>query len=205
MRIGFDVDGVLAQFIPAYQKLFVKLTGQDLFLPNDATDPPTWHWPKLRGYTDEETRQALEAIGQDPTFWLNLEEERDAVQTVRVMLKELERKHDLYFVSNRHGERVKRQTEIWLFDHLGYPMRVPGVYPTVLIAGHRKKGEIAQALHLDVYIDDNYDNVCDCAEKSPATRTYLLNRSYNLYGEDNPLVVRVNTVGEMLDHELNNL
>lgn len=205
MRIGFDVDGVLAAFVPAYQQLFVTTTGRNSFTMGDHLNPPEWDWPTLRGYTKEETRVVWETIKSDPTFWLNLAPEQDAVQTVRVMLKELERKHDIYFVTSRPGERVKRQTEIWLFDHLGYPMRVPGVYPTVLIAGHRVKGHIAKSLNLDVYIDDNFDNVQDCAEHAPNTRTYLLSRRYNQMADLDPLVVRVETIGEMFDHELSNL
>ncbi len=66
------------------------------------------------------------------------------------------------------------------------------------------KGLIAQSLRLDVYIDDNYDNVRSVALCSPLTRNYLLDRAYNRLGEPDG-VVRVGTVGEMFTAELDRL
>lgn len=203
MRIGFDIDGVLAEFIPAYQTLWIKHSGGvDLFHPNDVLDPPCWDWPQFRGYSPDLMKPVWDEIKSDPTFWLNLQPERSgACGTLATMLKTLERNHEVYFITSRSGIRVKRQTEIWLYDHLVYPMRAPGVYPSVLIVGHRVKGQVAKALNLDAYIDDNFDNVHDCATQSSGTRTYLLCRAYNR-GAEISGVIRVNTLGEMFDNEI---
>ena len=211
MRIGLDIDGVLADFVPVYQALFVSLTGRNAFEPGDNVDPPVWDWPTLRGYTDEETSAVWKVITSDLAFWLKLQPHSQNTHTLRAMLKELERRHEVYFVTSRPGERSKRQTEIWLYEQLAYPMRVPNVYPTVLIVGSRAKGRIAKALKLDVYIDDNFDNVMDCATEAPTTRTYLLNRRYNRQDEQGramipaPGIRRVDTLGQMFDAELVNL
>jgi len=204
MTIGFDVDGVLADFVRGYQSLFVKITGRNAFEPGDDVDPPTWDWPSLRGYTKEETSAVWDAIRQDPTFWLNLEAERSgACSTLSTLLPTLERKHSVYFITSRVGDRVKRQTEIWLDDHLAYSMRAPGFWPTVVIVGHRVKGQVANALKLDAYIDDNLDNAKDCARDAAMISTYLLNRAYNQSTEDKCYSYRrINTVGEMFDAEI---
>ena len=177
LRIGFDIDGVLANFVRSYQKLFIRLTGEDRFLPGDIEDPPCWDWPTLRGYTEEQTALVWGAIKTDPAFWLNLEPTSD-VGLLRLLIRQLERKHDVYYVTSRVGERAKRQSELWLFSQLRYPLSVgPEVWPTVLISS--EKGECCHALKLDVYVDDNFDNVVDCLKKSVHTRTYLLEKRYN--------------------------
>jgi uncharacterized HAD superfamily protein len=132
----------------------------------------------------------------------------DSLGTLDLMVRDLEAFHEVYYITSRPGFRVKQQTEMWLQRHMS-AYRAWQHNPTVLIVGHRVKGETAKALGLDCYIDDNLDNVNDCGRVSPTTRTYLLDRSYNQAGmgeeELDPLVIRVKTLGEMFDHELGNL
>lgn len=202
MRIGFDIDGVLANFVKAYQHLCVQVTGKDLFVPSDVYDPPCWDWPQFRGYTDAEVSTVWAIIKRDDTFWLNLEPHENNVSALSAVLLDLERKHDVYYVTSRVGVGAKRQTKLWLMDHLRYHARCR-TEPTVLIS--REKGKIAHALKLDAFLDDNWDNVVDVVNTSPATRTYLLNRSYNTRGAisvGNQHYTRVDTLGQMLDKEI---
>lgn len=204
MRIGFDVDGVLANFILSYQRLTVQLSGRDIFLPGDDVDPPCWDWPQFRGYTNEEVKRVWDSIKANPTFWLNLEPMAD-VATLQTMITSLELHHEVYFVTSRVGTRVKRQSEVWLFDHLNYYFNVKNVWPTVLITA--AKGDVARALKLDVYVDDNRDNAIDVGTKSPTTQNYLLSRHYNdnLGLDAGQPYHRVKTLGEVFDCELHRL
>lgn len=199
MRIGFDIDGVLANFVKHYQELTVAVTGNDLFHVGDLTNPPCWDWPELRGYTKEEMSLVWGHIKRDETFWLNLPSIEENVDALGLMLRDLEMKHEVYYVTSRVGVNVKRQTKLWLIDKLRYLGRVHSE-PTVLISG--EKGEIAHALKLDAYIDDNYDNVRDVVQQSPATTTYLLNRSYNEAFTQGIGHIRVPALAAMLDAEI---
>jgi hypothetical protein len=140
--------------------------------------------------------------------------------TLRTMLPDLERNHEVYYLTTRLGQRPKRQTEIWLIEHLRYLASPPlrNVYPTVGVAAYRQKGYLVRGLGLEVFVDDNLDNVNDIASATtpehpplkegdlippPTCRIYLLNRAYNKNaGELNPYIVRVDSLGEMFDKEI---
>lgn len=212
MRIGFDVDGVLANFSANYAPLLAEVAGRNLFLPGDIENPPCWLWDEYRGYTKAETRATWDVVKASGRFWLDLPPLNGA-STLAMVLPDLQRNHDIYFVTNRMGLDAKWQTEAWLKLHVGVDT------PTVLVSA--QKGLIAAGLKLDCYVDDNLDNANDVAEKTGpdpavATRTYLLDKSYNRSntrellgnfgnGPLDPHVMRVSTLGQFLDAELTNL
>lgn len=183
MRIGIDIDGVLADFVPDYQRLHVKLTGRDTFVEGDNIDPPTWHWPALRGYTPAETSTVWATIMADPNFWKRLVPMRHNIDSLSRVYRGLgEAGHEVYFVTTRIGILAKQQTEMWLRQWVVGFGAPGGPEVTVLIARFGQKGLIAKGLGLDCFIDDNYDNCVEVVRDSPATRTYLLNRRYNAQG-----------------------
>lgn len=188
-RIGFDVDGVLADFCPTYQQLFVDLTGRDTFQPGDSTHPPSWNWPTDRGYTDEETSAVWAAIKARSDFWLNLPA-LPGLSTLQRNFADLDRDGEVYFITSRVGDDVKWQSECWLQTHL-----CASRTPTVLISS--EKGLSCAALKLDAYIDDNFDNIQSVLRDSPKTRAYLLDRPYNRLARG-VLPRRVFSVEEML-------
>jgi 5'(3')-deoxyribonucleotidase len=205
MRIGFDIDGVFANFVASYRVWLVQQTGKDLFPPSPLSRWDSWDWDLEVGYTNEERGRTFKAIAESPSFWYGLEPHLDSTETMWMLLHELEHKHDIYFVTNRAGETAKRQTEAWLLKLLPYYKLA--LSPTVLISSH--KGLVAAALKLDCYVDDNLDNILSVLSESPKTRAYLLNRAYNAgnatirFGEPNERVAtRINTLGEMFDAEL---
>lgn len=202
VRLGIDCDGVLADFAAAYVARYIRITGRNLFHPGDAEDAPCWNWDLYRGYTKEEQTAVWASIVADKAgFWRSLEPLEGAA-TLRLCIEDLERRHDVYFVTSRVGAGAKRESETWLRRHVGIE------HPTVLISS--KKGMCAAALKLDAYIDDNYDNAMDVAMARPECKVFLLNKRYNTIGgpelpvETTPplpdRVRRVGSVGQMLDY-----
>jgi 5'(3')-deoxyribonucleotidase len=207
MRIGFDVDGVLADFITAYQKLVVKFAGVDLFRPGDNVNPPVWDWPEHRGYSKDVTRRVWKhIIEEDPRFWANLGTVEGA-RTLAFAYYDLVQRHDLYFITSRPSNfGAKRQTEEWLERRIGVRN------PTVLISS--EKGKCCDALKLDAYIDDYAVNIEACVstrisqieqakakgvEPTP-TKVFCLDRNYNSEVPQSEHIIHVKTVGQMLDY-----
>lgn len=198
MRIGFDIDGVLASFESQMVPLLVSFTGRNLF-PPDFTDiangPPVWDWIQLVGYTAAEEEKAWKAVTSGHLFWTTLEP-LPGMTTLQHHWRELERRHSVYFVTNRPGASAKHQTESWLQRYL-----LPyDSHPTVLISAH--KGLIARALGLDVYADDHTEYVWDVRIESPETRCYLLSRTHNQGATLPSSVKRIRTLSELFEHEL---
>jgi uncharacterized HAD superfamily protein len=220
VRIGFDIDGVLADFATDYQNLVIQVSGKNLFAPTDAMNPPCWDWPEYRGYTKETMKEVWGCIVPSNTFWYGLLPFADSIQTMTMLLRELEHRHDVYYVTSRPGATVKRQTEAWLMRYL--PYAESGLTPTVIISS--EKGLVARALKLDAYVDDNLDNIKGVLKESPKTRAYLLDKSYNLgaveevipssreiapgvpaYSFEVRRGIRIKSLGAMFDAEIANL
>lgn len=191
MRIGFDIDGVFAQFIPVYAALTIQFDGRDLFQPYDKINPPCWHFPQYRGYSDETMKQVWKYITESPTVWSNLEPYPDNTQALMEHIHAIEYYHDVYFITDRPGVTAKRQSELWVRKYLNY---YHPYNPTVLLC--KPKGFACRALNLDVYIDDNLDNVLNVQAEHTATRVYLLNKNYNQGDAKN--AIRVDSVRDML-------
>lgn len=172
MKIGIDVDGVLADFCSAYEALHVEVTGRNTFAPWELeAGPVTWNWPQVYGYTAEETKEVWTRIRESLTFNRILDYLPDADLLAQWwLITHDETEHDIYFVTARVGKTAKYQTQEWLYWLLGYT-------PTVLIA--HDKGAIAKALNLDRYIDDNWHNAFNTGTASPTTQVYLIDRAYN--------------------------
>lgn len=229
MRIGFDVDGVLAEFQAAYQDLVVKVTGRDMFLSNDKNNPPCWDWPQYRGYSNGEIQKVWMFILSNSRFWYDLETTRFArncASRLTTLFDNDNNAHEVYFITDRPGIKAKHQTERWLREWFDLDNATVIVTPD--------KGVAARLLKLDAYIDDKPANVNAVAaetrpkknkdylvmferlvkdgmsevqllevsrsiHKTPMTRTFLLTRSYNLNEVVDPSVQRVPRIQDFLD------
>lgn len=186
MRVGLDVDGVLADFNTQFVRTIIEVTGEDKFPPTNRY--PVWDYPEHFSYTPMQMSDVWTKIKNSTSFWRTLAPEASVDFSV------IERvsgwPHDVYFITSRPGVCAKLQTEAWLVDR--------GITnPTVLITSH--KGSACATLGIDAYIDDKTDNIQSVEHLSPGTRAYLLNCSYNATGQ---VQRRVESVSEFLKKEL---
>lgn len=187
--IGFDVDGVLADFTTPYRDLLVEVTGKDLF-PADypIANPPVWHFEKALGYTNKDLDRVWAAIRASGNFWGQARPLPGMSALKRVYDGGL-RRENFYFITARPGASAKRQTEVWLQNQ--------GILlPTVLMSA--AKGQCADALGLDYYIDDKLENYWDVETVAGGiTASSLLDYAHNRTPEMREH--RVASVQEFLD------
>ena len=184
-KLGFDMDGVLANFNDAYADLLNKHAGTDL-----TPTYHTWDWDKACGFSSEVRSKAWKEISTTD-FWFNLMPLDGALDALD-RLGELAESNDVYFITVRNGKEAKQQTEDWLFGH--------GInHPTVLISSEDKT-PIINGLKLDFYVDDKIDHIHRAhTNRLPQkfTQLYLVDRPYNS-GYDQGGITRVQDVHKAL-------
>lgn len=186
MRIGFDVDGVLADFNTSFIALVKKVTGRDLF--PEGYWPDTWDYPQSLGYTEAEVSAVWDVIKKGNVFWGRLSALPDMDALFDWYDTHAFFDHEIYFITSRMGKQVKRQSETWLERKL-FLLDTP----TTLISS--QKGEIAHALKLDYYIDDRAENILDVMSKSPQTFAYLIDQPWNQHKH---VPLRIRTLADFL-------
>lgn len=191
LKIGLDVDGVFANFVPTYIDTQKKVTGKELYPPHPVPIP-VWEFRKHYGYTHKDIEDTNRVIGENPTWWYLLPPFEDsAFALARLHVWQTFNVHDIYFVTARHGIKVKQQTENWLKYH-------GMLQPTVLITDQKDK--IASALGLDIYLDDSMDNINKVALHAVNTLPVLYTREWNKnLVSPFPGVIRVNNLSEFVE------
>jgi hypothetical protein len=159
LRLGFDLDGVLADFRSAFRDLARKVLHHDA----DGRDADSTTLSPL------ELNRVWKAIESSHNWWVTVQP-YEPQQIARLYSLARKGGWEVSFLTKRPpsgGDSVQFQTQWWLEKH-GYLM--PAV---VTVPGSR--GELANALRLDLVVDDQFVN---CAEviSSSTSRTVLLLR-----------------------------
>jgi len=178
MRIAFDLDGVLADLHTVFARtaisLYPELDRSSIASPQIGASPP------VDDAEDEESeaptlvdtvlapldRRQQEAVWKRLRATENLWEALTEIEPGAIArLAELaeERRWDVLFITSRPssaGRTVQRQSQRWL-QQMGFPL------PSVCVV-HGSRGAVAQALNLDVVIDDRPDNCLDVVLGSKA-------------------------------------
>jgi hypothetical protein len=188
MRIGIDLDGVLASFNPSFVQCLHRHGCTVDFPVQDPDWPSTWHWDRAAGVPLSVSAAAWNEVAHSLIFWVALSPVPGADDDLeRLSEMDLEA-HAVYFLTVRPGASAKLQTELWL-KWRGIKM------PTVLVAADATKHFLTRALQLDAIIDDKPDNLLG---HQPRTRLFLYDQPYNRDYQSEE-VERVYSVSDMLD------
>jgi len=135
--------------------------------PQPVTDGPTDEEvqaapARFRALTRRQQRDLWEAVRTTENFWESLQETEPGI-VARLATLARERRWEVIFITQRPssaGETTQMQTQRWLAAH-GFDQ--PSVY---VIRGTR--GKVADALSLDVVVDDRPENCLDVKLESRA-------------------------------------
>jgi len=171
VRIGFDLDGVLADMDAAMIALAERLFGADSTeVSSSDLDPerapaeavPEGASPGTPGQRRSRGRDIWREVRKIENFWETLGEiETGAVARLAELADE--RGWEVVFITQRPstaGDTTQRQSQRWLAA-LGF------AYPSVcVVSGSR--GKVAEALDLDLVVDDRSENCLDVVTDSKA-------------------------------------
>lgn len=196
MKLGFDLDGCVANFNTAFHALLCERHGDRFPKDYNPADPPVWEWPRHFGYTREEENACWKEVWASRTFWQHLNVIKGEELTIQVLnLLHKQDGFEVYFITNRRGEAAQYQSG-WFLANAGFR------HPSVILA--RDKYPIVRALQLDAYIDDKIETANDLARENEEgtipTRVYLRHTSHNQENR-HPRLRVVNSVWEMLEKE----
>jgi uncharacterized HAD superfamily protein len=197
MRVGIDVDGVLAEFNAGFIALVKEKLGVEL-PPVSENYPDTWNYDiealKVH-YGDEQrakeaSRELWGTIAASHSFWMKLQ---PISQPLLYKLADVAAMHTFYFITSRPGGSAKFQTEAWLLKWFALP--------TVLIASD--KGPVAKSLGLELFIDDKPENANEVAEATEGKCLVLMpERPWNRNVVTDARVARVKNLEKALSHVL---
>jgi hypothetical protein len=187
LRIGFDLDGVLADFAGSYHAVGERLYGAaaestragdpedeaDADVPTPSDEGERGVEPQSRQDREPDPRlprlglrrrrdAVWKAIQSTPDFWttLNPIDERAVRRVYELMLRH---RWEVFFITQRpdtEGDTVQRQSQRWLAAQ-GFDL------PTVLVVPG-SRGAAAAALSLDYHVDDSPKNCLDVKSQSKA-------------------------------------
>ena len=154
LRLGLDVDGVLADFRAAFHALAASELGRH----------------DLGGDLSKGDIERLwKAVARANNWWLELVA-YEPEEMARLYELSRERRWEVFFMTSRPpsaGDSVQLQTQVWL-EKCGFYL------PSVMTAPAGARGELARALRMDLVVDDHLVN---CMEIVGASNARVLHMS----------------------------
>lgn len=163
LRIGVDVDGVLADFRSSFHVAAVRALRREVPNPNDS--------PQSVGpLAPQDVRRVWDYIGKTQNWWMDVEP-YEPEQIARLYSLTRAAGWEVFFLTKRPpsaGDSVQFQTQWWI-ERFGFYL------PAVLtVPGSR--GDIANGLRLDLVLDDQLINCVEVVSATP-TKALLMQRT----------------------------
>lgn len=166
--VGLDIDGVVADFLPAFLRYVEKRIGNGPISADTITDLSFKQHPYLSEKTIEE---CMVAASYDPDFWRDLSPLLSRGEWQE--LDTLNRKGQLVFITHRYEREtydIHQVTCDWLKSH--------GIVKPAVHFTQESKVHLVENLGVGLFVDDRYENCQEVAEKTQAM-VVMPHRLYN--------------------------
>jgi hypothetical protein len=205
IRIGFDLDGVLADMDAAIAVIMERLSGtgsaplppEEIDTAPDTVETEAEQEPAIDAVMPPSRhRDVWREIRGTENFWETLGE-TEAGAVARLAALADERNWEIVFLTQRpptSGVTVQRQSQRWLAAR-GF------TYPSVCVV-NGSRGKVAAALGLDLLVDDRPENCLDVVSDSKA-KAVLIWRGDEQHAVPNARrlgIEVVGSIGECLDN-----
>jgi hypothetical protein len=160
LRIGIDIDGVLADFRAGFHASAERCLGREL---PDAADPGSG-----AGLDQKDVKRVWQHVARTPNWWTALAPYEPG-QIARLYALARNAGWEVFFLTNRPasaGDTVQFQTASWLEQQ--------GFYLPAVLTVPGSRGEVANGLRLDLVIDDLVVNCVDAVSASTAKALLML-------------------------------
>jgi len=187
LRLGFDIDGVLANFQAAFRATAVRIVHGEVedFDPGES---PQSESPLAPG----DVRRVWDHIAKAPNWWMEIDA-YEPDQIARLYSLTRAAGWEVFFLTKRPpsaGDSVQFQTQWWI-ERFGFYL------PSVLtVPGSR--GDIANALRLDLLVDDQLINCVEVVSASP-TKAILMQRTPDSAARDHATNRGIGVVSSLAD------
>jgi hypothetical protein len=162
LRLGFDLDGVVADFRTAFLDLAAEMLGAGAI--HSKSSP----MPDLNSVSAADAKRVWKVITDTPNWWLGLKAyEPDQIARLYQLARHF--RWEVSFLTTRlptAGDSVQFQSQEWLEAH--------GFYLPAVVTVPGSRGEVANALRLDVVIDDQFLNTLEVVSSSQSKAILML-------------------------------
>jgi hypothetical protein len=162
LRVGFDLDGVVADFRTAFLDLAAAHLGPE------AIRKPSAPLPDVDAVSAADAKRVWKIITETQNWWLGVRPYEPA-QIARLYQLARRFRWEVSFLTSRlptAGDSVQFQSQAWLETY--------GFYLPAVVTVPGSRGEIANALRLDVVIDDQFLNCLEVIGASQAKAMLML-------------------------------
>ena len=159
LRVGIDIDGVLADFRTAFHAAATHCLGREIPAAPDAGDAVL---------EQKDLKKVWQYVARTPNWWMGLEA-YEPEQIGRLYALARAAKWEVFFLTNRPasaGDTVQFQTQWWLEQH--------GFYLPAVLTVPGSRGEVANGLRLDLVIDDLVVNCVEAVSASTSKALLML-------------------------------
>lgn len=182
MNLGFDIDGVLYNFVDSFRDYLI--TDKGYSAEQLSAEPSNYAFFTSWGLSREEFEFYCNLAGRDGKLFSGPPDPENLSQTFKRLKSS---GHDITIISARyHGPDPHGQTLDWLTKN-----DIP--YDNLVMSADKS------IVHTDVYIDDFLSNL---AKLPKTTYPYLMDRPWNQYEPMFMSAHRVYSLDEMIDHAL---